>query len=147
MNHFVCLNNLFKREGGIFEKNILNYKNLNMNLYRDDNQYYSQIVNEGTARHFRNGQSSTSSNRLHVNNQNTAKPDYIINQMSVDGRRMIEWGFPNYPGNNGKYDASHCLPKSSGGSNSNSKCFNKFNLSFLRSSLIICLRKHAASES
>ena len=92
-----------------------------MNPSREDNQYYSQIVNEGTARNFKNGQSATSNSRNFVNNLNTPKPDYIINQMSIDGKRQIEWGFPNNAGNNCKYDASYCLPKAIGGAGNHCK--------------------------
>jgi hypothetical protein len=92
-----------------------------MNTTRQDNQYYSEIINEGSASQFKNGTSTTRASRNYVNNDNTPKPDYIINQMSIDGRRQIEWGFPNSSDENGKYDASHCLPKSSGGSGKSSE--------------------------
>jgi hypothetical protein len=94
-----------------------------MNPSREDNQYYSQIVNEGTARDFKDGQKATAESRNYVNNPNTPKPDYIINQMSIDGKRQIEWGFPNPPGENGKYDASHSCPKCLGGSGDPCKYF------------------------
>ena len=85
---------------------------------RKDNQSYSEIVNEGLAKDFKNGKTANKTSRSFVNAPTTPKPDYIINQMSIDSRIQIEWGFPNSPNSDGKYDASHGLPKKSGGSGS-----------------------------
>jgi hypothetical protein len=92
-----------------------------MNLSRDDVQYYSRRLFEGTAGNVKKGNLVTSSCRNYNNNQNTTKPDFITNIMYIDGRPMIAWGFLNEPGINEKSNAPACLPECIGGAGSKIK--------------------------